>query len=47
MRTFGRSGTIPGQTLEIGEVAEWSKAAVSKTVIPFGYLGFESLPLRL
>ena len=29
-----------------GEVAEWSKAAVSKTVIPFGYLGFESLPLR-
>ena len=41
---------VPGpsrtKTLEIGEVAEWSKAAVSKTVIPFGYLGFESLPLR-
>lgn len=31
---------------ETGEVAERLKAAVSKTVIPFGYLGFESLPLR-
>jgi hypothetical protein len=34
------------QSDRAGEVAEWSKAAVSKTVIPFGYLGFESLPLR-
>ncbi len=32
---------------ETGEVAERLKAAVSKTVIPFGYLGFESLPLRI
>ena len=47
IRTFGPSGAIPDKTLEIGEVAEWSKAAVSKTVIPFGYLGFESLPLRI
>ena len=27
-------------------MAEWLKASVSKTDVPFGYLGFESLPLR-
>ena len=29
-----------------GEVAEWLKAAVLKTVVVSGYRGFESLPLR-
>ena len=29
-----------------GEVAEWSNAAVSKTVVPFGYREFESPHLR-
>ncbi len=29
-----------------GEVPEWSNGAVSKTVVPYGYRGFESHPLR-
>ena len=29
-----------------GEVAEWSNAPDSKSGVPFGYRGFESLPLR-
>ena len=29
-----------------GEVTEWSIVAVSKTVVPSGYRGFESHPLR-
>ena len=32
--------------LTFGEVAEWFKAAVLKTVVGFAYRGFESLPLR-
>ena len=31
---------------DIGEVPEWSNGAVSKTVVPYGHRGFESLPLR-
>ena len=30
----------------LGEVAEWLNAAVSKTVVPFGYQRFESSLLR-
>ena len=29
-----------------GKMPEWSIGAVSKTVIPFGYPGFESLSFR-
>src|SRR5207248_8254488 len=29
-----------------GEMAEWSNAADSKSVVPIGYRGFESLSLR-
>ena len=29
-----------------GEMPEWSNGAVSKTVVPYGHPGFESLSLR-
>ena len=41
--------TIKAKKKEItilGEVREWLNRAVSKTVVPFGYHGFESHPLR-
>ncbi len=39
-------GTEAAWLQPFGGVPEWSNGAVSKTVVPYGYRGFESLPLR-
>ena len=41
--------SLPLQSLKLtikGKMPEWSNGTVSKTVVPFGYPGFESLSFR-
>src|SRR3954464_13534549 len=44
--TWAARSALASKIAARGEMAEWSNAADSKSVVPIGYRGFESLSLR-